>query len=128
MTLNSRITQLEQALANQPCSCPNNADLAWPGHQPQPNCPSCSGERILYTLNNPPGEAEPLIRAALPTILKTYDGTNHADLSKLTNHELQQLTHALQAAERPATNDSVHVAGERPVDDHPVAHRPRLDV
>jgi len=99
MNLNRRITQLEQRIQNEPCACPDNADLAWPGHHPDPHCPRCGGHRRLYLLNHHPRDAEPLVRAALPILAKTYDGSDRPDYSKLTDNELEQLKHALHAAE-----------------------------
>jgi hypothetical protein len=96
--LNHRITQLEQTLASQRCCCSNSADLAWPGHTPPSNCPDCGGERLIYQLQHDPGSAEHLIRDVLPLMAKTDNGTNRPDLSKLTDHELQQLKEALLAA------------------------------
>jgi hypothetical protein len=102
MNLNNRITRLEQTISKRRCECPNNADLSWPGHQPHRHCPQCAGERILYPLARHPRGAESLLRAALPIISKTYAGDDHADLSRLSDDELQQLKEALQAAERAA--------------------------
>jgi hypothetical protein len=100
MSLNNRISRLEQQLQNRPCACPNNADLAWPGQRPDGHCATCGGERLIYVLNHHPGDAEHVVRGALPILAKTYDGTNQADYSNLTDEELQGLKHALQAAER----------------------------
>ena len=100
MNLNSRIAQLERTLANQHCDCPDNTDLTWPGHQPNPHCPTCGGERLIYPLAHHPRNAEPLIRQALPILQKAYGAGHRADLSTLTNQELQQLKTALQAVEQ----------------------------
>ena len=54
MSVNNRISQLERTLGALPCTCPNNTDLSWPGHQPDPNCPSCGGERLIYPLTHHP--------------------------------------------------------------------------
>src|SRR5207245_1391528 len=82
--LNNRIIRLEHTLGTLPCSCPNSTQLSWPGHQPDPHCRSCGGERLLYPLTHHPGPGEPLIREALPLIAKAYDGNTRADLSTLT--------------------------------------------
>jgi hypothetical protein len=105
MTLNQRIQRLEHTLAQLPCHCPNSSDLCWPGHQPDPHCPSCGGHRLIYPLPHHPRHAEPLIRTALPILEKAYNGNHPADLSTLTDTELQQLKTALQTLERarPAT-------------------------
>jgi len=100
--LNNRIRRLEHTLEAISCICPNGADLAWPGHQPDPNCPTCGGERLIYPLPHHPCGAEPLIRQALPILTKAYVGNQRADLSKLTDHELDQLKTALQAVEQAA--------------------------
>jgi hypothetical protein len=102
MNLNHRISRLERTLATQRCDCPNNADLAWPGHQPDPHCPRCGRARLIYPLAHHPRDNEPLIRQALPTIQKTFGTDQRADLSTLTNHELHQLKTALQAVEQTA--------------------------
>jgi hypothetical protein len=99
MNLNNRITRLEQTLASRPCKCPDCADLSWPGHQPNSHCPRCGGQRLIYPLTHHPRAAEPLLRDALPILAKSYNGRERADLSKLTDPELQQLKQALQAAE-----------------------------
>jgi hypothetical protein len=99
MNLNNRITRLEQRIQRQPCVCPDNADLAWPGHHPDLHCPRCGGERLIYLLSHFPRQAEAQLRAVLPILTKTYDGSDRPDYSKLTDHELQQLKQALQAAE-----------------------------
>jgi hypothetical protein len=96
----NRISRLEHTLQALPCPCPNSAELAWPGHQPHPNCPTCGGERLIYPLPHPPRKAEPLIRQALPILTKAYIGNQRADLSKLTDQELDQLKTALQAVEQ----------------------------
>jgi hypothetical protein len=100
--LNQRINKLEQALGTLPCNCPNNADLSWPGQQPNPQCPRCDGERLIYPLAHHPRDSEPLIRQALPTIQRAFGTDQRADLSTLTNHELQQLKTVLQAVEQIA--------------------------
>ncbi len=96
-TLNQRITRLEQTLTTHTCICPHGAELSWPGHQPNPTCPTCSGQRLIYPLAHHPRQAEPLLRAALPIFQKAYNNDGHTDLSKLSNQELQQLKRALQA-------------------------------
>ena len=98
--LNTRITRLEHTLRTHPCSCPNNDDLAWPGRQPNPHCPTCGGERLIYPLAHHPGPGEPLIRQALPILKKAYGADRRADLSTLTDQELRQLKTALQAVEQ----------------------------
>jgi hypothetical protein len=97
MNLNSRITRLERTLASQRCSCPDNADLSWPGHQPLQQCANRGGERLIFTLNHDPGGAERLVRAALPLLAKTYNGSDRLDYSKLTDKELDQVSTALRA-------------------------------
>src|SRR5207249_1578214 len=72
MNLNRRITQLERTLAREPCACPENTDLAWPGHHPDSHCATCGGERLTYILTSHPGDAEALVRRALPILAKTY--------------------------------------------------------
>ena len=99
MNLNNRITRLEQTLASRPCKCPDCADLSWPGHQPNSHCPRCGGQRLHLPTHSPPAAAEPLLRDALPILAKSYNGSERADLSKLTDPELQQLKQALQAAQ-----------------------------
>jgi hypothetical protein len=47
MSVNNRISRLERTLGALPCTCLNNTDLSWPGHQPDPNCPSCGGELLI---------------------------------------------------------------------------------
>ena len=69
--LNNRIHRLEHTLEALPCTCPNSAELAWPGHQPNPNCPTCGGERLIYPLPHH-RDAEPRIRQALPILRKAY--------------------------------------------------------
>jgi hypothetical protein len=101
--LNDRITRLEHTLRKLPCSCPDSADLAWPGHQPNPHCASCGGERLIYPLAHNPGLGEPLIRQALPIIEKTFGADQRADLSTLTDLELRQLKTALQTVEQATT-------------------------
>ena len=103
MSVNNRISQLERTLGALPCTCPNNTDLSWPGHQPDPNCPSCGGERLIYLLTHRPRQAEAQLRAVLPILTKTDDGSDRPDYSKLTDNELQQLKQALHAA---AANDA----------------------
>ena len=102
--LNSRINRLKQTLGTLPCSCPDSTHLSWPGHEPEPHCPTCGGERLLYPLAHHPGPGEPLLRRALPIITKTYDVNNRADLSKLTDQELHQLKTALQTVEQATTD------------------------
>jgi hypothetical protein len=102
MRLHSRISQLERRLGTLPCTCPHNTDLSWPGHQPNPSCPSCGGQRLIYPLPHHPRDAEPLLRAALPILAKAYNGNAHANLNNLTDNELDQLKTALQAAEQAA--------------------------
>jgi hypothetical protein len=98
--LSNRMTRLEHTLGTLPCNCPDSADLAWPGHQPNPNCASCGGERLIYPLPHHPRSAEPLIRQALPIIQKAYGTDGRSDLSTLTDQELQQLKTALQTVEQ----------------------------
>jgi hypothetical protein len=98
MRLNQRIARLEHALGEQPCVCEGNADLAWPGHQPDPHCRSCGGRRFIYPLNHHPAESEAQMRAALPLLAKTYDGHKRVQLDRLTDNELRQLRAALLAA------------------------------
>ena len=100
--LNNRISRLEHRLGTLPCHCQNSADRACPGHQPDPHCRSCGGERLIYPLANHPRDAEPLIRQALPIIEKAFGTDQRADLTTLTNHELHQLKTALQAVEHGA--------------------------
>ena len=102
MNLNSRITRLEQRLQSQPCPCPDNTDLSWPGHQPPQHCATCGGERLIYPLTHHPRNSEPLIRAALPILTKAYNGNQRADLNNLTDNELDQLKSALQVVEEAA--------------------------
>ena len=102
MSVNNRISQLERTLGALPCTCPNNTDLSWPGHQPDPNCPSCGGERLIYPLTHHPRRSEPLIRAALPILTKAYNGNQRADLNNLTDNELDQLKSALQVVAEAA--------------------------
>ena len=104
MSLNSRISKLERALGALPCHCPDTAELSWPGHQPEPQCPTCGGERFIYLLPYHPREAEPLLRQALPILAKAYNGNHNADLSNLTDNELHQLKTAFQAIAQTATN------------------------
>jgi len=99
--LNSRVTRLERTLGTLPCSCPNNAELSWPGHQPDPHCARCGGERRIYPLAHQPGPAEALLRQTLPIIQKAYGNNQGADLSQLSNHELHTLKKALQATLPP---------------------------
>ena len=99
MNLNHRITRLEQTLANTRCTCTNNADLAWPGHNPPQHRADCGGERLIHQLEHHPRAAEPLIRNALPLMAKTYNGTSRPDLSKLTDHELEPVK-SLRASAR----------------------------
>jgi hypothetical protein len=99
MSLHNRINQLERTLGALPCTCPNNANLSWPGHQPDPNCPTCGGQRLIYPRTHHPRNSEPLIRAALPILTKAYNGNQRADLSNLTDNELDQLKSALQVVE-----------------------------
>ena len=98
MNLNQRITRLEHTLGQQPCSCDDNNDLAWPGRQPDPNCHHCGGRRFIYPLSHHPGEGEAQMRAALPLLAKTYDGHKRAQLGRLSDDELRQLRAALIAA------------------------------
>lgn len=114
MTLNQRITRLEQTLATQHCDCPNSADLSWPGHQPDPHCQICGGQRLIYPLDHHPRKAEPLLRKALPLISKIYDG-NTKDFSKLSDQELKQLREALQALANAGPRDLAFL-GERSED------------
>jgi hypothetical protein len=100
--LDSRIDRLEYTLGTLPCRCPDSANLAWPGHQPNPHCANCGGERLIYPLVHHPGPAEPLIRQALPIIAKAFGADRRADLSTLTDQELRQLKTALQAVEQAA--------------------------
>jgi hypothetical protein len=102
MSLNNRISQLERTLGALPCTCTNNTDLSWPGHQPDPNCPNCGGERLIYPLTHHPHNSEPLIRAALPILAKAYNSNHRADLSNLTDNELDQLKRGLQVVEEAA--------------------------
>ena len=104
MRLHNRISQLERKLGALPCTCPHNADLSWPGHQPDPHCPSCGGERLIYPLAHHPGPGEPLIRQALPIIRKAFGNDKRADLGKLTDQELHQLKTALQTVEQATTH------------------------
>ena len=106
MNLNSRITRLEQRLQSQPCPCPDNTDLSWPGHQPPPHCATCGGERLIYLLNHHPRDAEAQLRAALPLLAKTHDGSDRPDYSKLTDRELQQVRAALHAHQLEAPEHS----------------------
>jgi hypothetical protein len=108
MNLQNRISQLERTLSALPCNCPNSADLAWPGHEPDTNCPRCGGKRLIYPLANHPRSAEPLIREALPLIKKAYGANTHADLSKLNDQELHQLKTALQAVDHTAPTNTPH--------------------
>jgi hypothetical protein len=106
MTLKRRIAKLEHQLGQQHCTCPNNAELSWPGHNANHTCTSCGGQRIIYTLPHDPGPAEPLLEAALPLIAKAYQHPNHADLNKLSDAELVQLKNALAALQ-----EQVHLPG-----------------
>ncbi len=108
--LNSRINRLEQTLGTLPCTCPDSADLAWPGHQPNPHCASCGGKRLIYPLANHPRSAEPPIRQALPIIEKAFGTDQRADLSTLTNQELHQLKTALQTVEQATTYKRTPIA------------------
>jgi hypothetical protein len=98
--LNGRIGRLEHTLGALPCTCPNSSDLSWPGHHPDPHCPTCGGQRLIYPLPHHPRRAEPLIRQALPIIKKAYGTNYHADLNTLTDHELDQVKTALQAVQQ----------------------------
>jgi hypothetical protein len=104
VNLNNRIARLERALTSQRCDCDHNADLSWPGHEPNPHCPACGGERLVYPLPHHPRAAEPLIRQALPIIKKAFGNDKSGDLGKLTDQELEQLKTALQAVEQAAKN------------------------
>ena len=106
MNLDHRIGKLERTLAALACTCPNSADLAWPGYEPGLHCDTCGGERLIYPLTNHPGHNEPLIRNALPILNKAYNGNPTADLSKLTDHELQQIRAALHAHQLEAPEHS----------------------
>jgi hypothetical protein len=102
--LNSRTTRLEHTLGRLPCGCPNSTDLSWPGHEPDPHCPTCGGKRLVYPLAHHPGPGEPLIRRALPIIQKAFGNDQRADLSTLTDQELHQLKTALQTVEQATTH------------------------
>ena len=104
MSLNTRIAKLERTLGSQNCTCPDSADLSWPGHRPNPHCANCGGERLIYLLTHHPRHAEPLLRQALPILAKAYNGHERADLTKLTDAELHQLKAALQAHQLEATD------------------------
>lgn len=95
--INARLTKLERALAHHHCGCPNSAELSWPGHQPNPHCPHCGGQRLIYPLDQHPRHAEPLMRKALPLIQKACLDSDRADLSRLTDPELHQIKQALLA-------------------------------
>jgi len=98
MNINSRVSRLEHTLGTLPCNCPHSEpDLSWPGHQPDPHCARCGGERLIYPLAHQPGPAEALIRQTLPIIRKAYGNNQRADLSQLSNQELHTLKKALQA-------------------------------
>jgi hypothetical protein len=99
MTLKRRIAKLEHQLGQQPCNCPNNTDLSWPGHNPNHTCTTCGGQRIIYPLPHCPRNTEPDLRAVLPILAKTYNGNTKADLRALTDQELTQLSAALAAFE-----------------------------
>ena len=99
MNLNHRITRLEHALGQQPCTCHTNTDLAWPGHTPSETCLHCGGKRTIYTLNHHPKAALPLLQQALHLMAKA-DANGQRNLANLTDHELQQLRNALEAYER----------------------------
>ncbi len=108
--LTNRIRRLEHTLEALPCTCPDSADLAWPGHQPNPNCETCGGERLIYPLPHHPRGAEALVREALPILKRAYGGNTHADFSTLSDQELDQLKTALQAVEQvasPQPNDPI---------------------
>jgi hypothetical protein len=102
--LNNHINRLEQTLGTLPCSCADSTHLSWPGHQPDPHCPRCGGERLVYPLAHHPGPAEPLIRQALPIIKRAFGNDKRADLGKLTDQELHQLKTALQRVEQATTH------------------------
>jgi len=102
MSLQNRISQLERRLGALPCTCPHNADLSWPGYEPDPSCPTCGGERLIYPLTHHPRGGEPLIRAALPILAKAYNGNHRAHLDRLTDDELDQLRRALVAIQQAA--------------------------
>jgi hypothetical protein len=108
--LNNRISRLEHILGTLPCHCQNSADLAWPGHQPDPHCRSCGGERLIYPLAHHPRKAEPLIRQALPIIEKAFGTDQRADLGTLTDEELRQLKTALQTIEQATTYKRTPIA------------------
>jgi hypothetical protein len=101
--LNNRINRLEQPLGTLPCSCHDSAHLSWPGYEPDPHCPACGGERLIYPLAHQPGPGEPPIRQALPIIKKAFGNDQRADLGKLTDQELHQLKTALQTVEQATT-------------------------
>jgi hypothetical protein len=98
MNLNNRVARLERTLAAQPCDCDDNAGLGWPGHQPNPHCTNCGGERVIFQLQHNPRQALPLLRAALPLLMKAFDG-ERLDFAKLTDDELERARVALEAAE-----------------------------
>jgi hypothetical protein len=102
--LNGRINRLEHTLGALRCSCPDSVDLAWPGQQPDPHCPTCGGKRLIYPLAHHPGPGEPLIRQALPIIKEAFGDDQRADLSTLTDQELHQLKTALQTIEQTTTH------------------------
>jgi hypothetical protein len=111
MKLNTRLAKLERTLADQRCTCLNSTDLSWPGHHPHTHCSSCGGERLLCTLKHHPREAEPLLRRVLPLIEKIYINGDRSDLSKLRDHELQQVKEALLALTRCSTGVSLPTSG-----------------
>jgi len=65
-----------------------------------PQLPNLRRRTPHLPLPHPPRKAEPLIRQALPILTKAYIGNQRADLSKLTDQELDQLKTALQAVEQ----------------------------
>jgi hypothetical protein len=103
MNLERRIARLENTLASHGCTCPDSAELSWPGNPIPPNCNNCGGQRIVYPLRQHPRQLEAVIRAGLPLIAKACADSPRADLSRLTDHELHVLRTALQAAEGLAT-------------------------
>jgi hypothetical protein len=115
MNLHQRIRRLEHALGELRCTCVKSADLAWPGHHSDPHCPGCAGRRLIYPLPHHPRNAEYLIRAALPIIERTYGHNERADLTNLSDPELQQLKTALQASQQHAPRIS-HQALAAPAD------------
>jgi hypothetical protein len=74
--------------------------------EPNTNCPTCGGQKLVYPLPHHPRRAEPLIRQALPLLKKAFGTEQRADLSKLTDQELHQLKTALQAIEQAAPTNT----------------------